>query len=62
MGLPSYMRSVVDRNVVMWRIPVHLPCPNNVRESAQFGYQDVAVEVCIRNSDYGPDGPSNYLG
>ena len=22
MGPPSYMRSVVDRNVVMWRIPV----------------------------------------
>jgi len=23
MGPPSYMRSVVDRNVVMWRIPVN---------------------------------------
>ena len=22
MGPPSYVRSVVDRNVVMWRIPV----------------------------------------
>jgi hypothetical protein len=24
MGQPSYMRSVVDRNVVMWRIPAHI--------------------------------------
>jgi hypothetical protein len=23
MGPPSYMRSVVDRNVVIWRIPVN---------------------------------------
>ena len=26
MGPPSYMRSVVDRNVVMWRVPVHVTC------------------------------------
>jgi len=25
MGPPSYMRSVVNRNVVMWRIPVFSP-------------------------------------
>ena len=24
MGPPLYMRSVVDRNVVIWRIPIHL--------------------------------------
>jgi len=31
MGPPSYMRSVVDRNVVMRRIPVH-HCVNKISE------------------------------
>ena len=43
MGPPSFMRSVVDRNVVMWRTPVHVNarCSLSQRRYLTSGLRDV---------------------
>ena len=45
MGSPSYMRSVIDRNVVMRAIPVSLKCSSLNPASIYRGCVDSAAET-----------------
>ena len=51
MGPPSYMRSVVDRNVVMRRIPVFDVLPGLNSQRAQRPQQE-PMWISSRNTDY----------
>jgi hypothetical protein len=49
-GPPSYMRSVVNRNVVMWRIPIQETQPNSQaskKTNGAYFFEFITVKVAI---------------